>query len=142
MSLHSETIDVSLKLATLAASAASGTAAVMTRDLAVEYLGVPLPVLLAAFAGAGLILSFLPPRETTRWRIASSVAFCTLLAAWSAHRLTDWIDDYIVAFAAADILVAFSTAAVLQIVMPIVIADPKGAIDALRNLLPRWGGKP
>jgi len=142
VNLHSETLDGAFKLATLAASAASGTAAVMTRDLAVEYLGVPLPVLLAAFAGAGLILSFLQPRETTRWRIASSVAFCTLLSAWSAHRLTDWIDDYVVAFAAADILVAFATAAVLQIVIPIVIEDPKGAISALCSLLPRWGGKP
>lgn len=127
-----------LKVATFA----SACGAVVTRDLAVEYVGVPLPLLLAAFAGAGLILSFLPPRtgadgaEASRLRTAGTVAFCTLLSAYSATRLTAWLASDVSLFAHAEIMVAFVMAAAWQVAIPLVVADPKGAWNALTGLLP------
>jgi hypothetical protein len=121
---------------------ASACGAVITRDVAVEYLGMPLPVLLAAFAGAGLILSFLPPRvdasgaEAGRLRTLGTVVFCTLLSAYTASRLTAWLAGQVSVFEHADMIVAFVAAALWQVTIPLVIADPKGAWDALVGLLP------
>ena len=124
------------------AAIASACGAVVTRDVAIEYLGMPLPVLLAAFAGAGLILSFLPVRtdaagvQLGRGRTLGTVVFCTLLSAYTASRLTAWLAGQVSVFDHADIMVAFVMAALWQVTIPIAIADPKGTWQTLVAWLP------
>ncbi|MCC6530927.1 MAG: hypothetical protein IT531_00120 [Burkholderiales bacterium] len=56
------------------------SAGALTVDASVYWLGVPMPVVLAGFAGSACALSFLG--SLTRLRALSIVACCTLIAAY------------------------------------------------------------
>lgn len=101
----------------LAVAAVSGGAAFATRDLSVTYIGVPLPVLLAAFAGAALILSFLPARDGGRARMLGTVILCALAGAYGAPSMA----KSVAVFAGSDMLAAFVIAALTQIAVPMLI---------------------
>lgn len=69
--------DSALQLAALSTAAASGTAAVVTSiaDTSIYWLGVPMPVVLAALFGASAALSFLG--QLTRVQAFSAVLMGT-----------------------------------------------------------------
>ena len=66
------------------------------QDAPIAIFGVPFSVLLAGFAGAMAIVSFMPPFETRR-KMWSTVAVCTLAAAYLtkiALKLKGWDMEY------------------------------------------------
>lgn len=80
-----------LQVVAAGASAASGAAAIVAPDdFAQHWLGVPLPVLLAAFAGATCALSFLSRMGAMKSMVALSVStvsagYMVPLIAWGLN---------------------------------------------------------
>src|SRR6185369_12619105 len=111
-----------LQVEALAAAGLSGAAALGMRDLEHTF-SLPVPELLAAAAGAFLVLSFLPPRRdaegrlTGRLRMLGTVIFCTLAATWFGPSLATWLGWA----AQVHLGVAFLLAAAGQVVIPLAI---------------------
>lgn len=140
-----ELIDpVGVKMAVAALSATSGLAAVATRDLAVTYFGVPLPVVLAAFAGAGLILSFLPRRPAEagvsstehHLRTFGTVVLCMLLGAYGAT----WLPILFKSWQGGELFIAFALGVLGQIFVPLAIERRLEVWVAITSWLPRRSG--
>mgnify|MGYP006921294104 CR=1 FL=1 len=135
---------VGFKIAVAAASAVSGAAAVATRDLSVAYLGVPLPVVLAAFAGAGLILSFLPRRVDAEGssalehhlRTFGTIVLCMLLGSYGAALLPRLVDG----LAGGELFIAFALGALGQIFVPLAIERRLEVWTSITSWLPRRSG--
>lgn len=105
-----------------AAWACMGTA--FAERQAAPLIGVlTLPGLLAATAGAGLILSFLPAREISVAKLFGTIAFCALLGALGAVSAVRIVADYVAAFAGpgAEILAAFVVGALAQVAIPLLV---------------------
>lgn len=121
------------------ASAASSGAAIGAHVWAPIFAAMPsLGALLAAFAGAGLILSFLPPRPDTSLRMAGTIVFCTLLgwlfAPYLAGRLTDAPHSIV------ELPCAFAAAAILQALIPLFVDHRAQIVARLVSLIPGTGG--
>lgn len=100
-----------------------------------------LPALMAAFAGAGLILSFLPPRETTHLKLFGTIVFCALLGALGAPASVQVAAGYVSAFSGpgAEIVTAFIVGAIGQVCIPMLI---ERRAELLARFLPLQGRKP
>lgn len=125
------------------ATVASGAGALITRDFSVTYFGVQLPVLLAALAGAGLILSFLPRRadnetgDTERLvRLFGTVILCTLAGAYVAS----WLPRWWTAADGAELLIGFAVGALGQIFVPLAIERRTDVWQAIFSWFPKRGG--
>lgn len=123
------------------------TALSMTAALAMPAQGVApaplpftLPIVLAAFAGSGLILSFLPDRTGGLVRLFGTILFCTLSSAAAAAPLTGWLTLQQRLFAGAELLVAFALAAAAQILIPWAIENRDRLAAFLAGFIP--GRKP
>jgi hypothetical protein len=81
---------------------------------------ISLPALLAAFAGAGLILSFLPPSQATAGRLIAMIVCCTALGVLAASVAVRVAASYVpdINGPGAEILAAFLVAAVAQVMIP------------------------
>lgn len=112
MGLHAQAIDAASKNASLLASAGSGAGAWLVFDASIW-------VAIAAFAGAGLILSFLPRREGDRVRTLGTVVLCTVLGILAGPLLIKYADP----LRGFDSLTAFSIAALAQILIPLAIEN-------------------
>ena len=123
------------------ASAASATGAAMALPL---NIGLPLPELMAAFAGAALILSFLSPQKDSdsnllnRRRQVGTIVFCTLAGMWAGPFAAKWLSIEHGSFAALG--VTFALAALGQVTIPALIAKREAIADWAMSLLPRRGG--
>ena len=132
------------KLAVATMSAASGLGAVVTRDWSVTYLGVPLPVVLAAFAGAGLILSFLPRRAVDgdesslehHARTFGTIMLCMLLGAYGAALLP----RVFASLSGGELFIAFALGALGQIFVPLAIERRLDVWMSITSWLPRRSG--
>lgn len=110
-------------------------ASVAGLGLSLDFLGVPMSVVLGAFLGAGGILSFLPPMTTRR--MVGTVLFCAgaaISAVPLAVKKVDWLGGY-------DMLAAVLISAALQLFLPWAIENRGKIFDWLISLLPaRKGG--
>jgi hypothetical protein len=93
---------------------------------AAPLMGVlSLPLLLAATAGAGLILSFLPPQEppATLFKVAGTIFFCAMLGEVLAPLAVRILAGYVSSIAGpgAEIAAAFMCGALGQVAMPLLI---------------------
>lgn len=77
------------RIASAGLAFASGAASLATDQWALAIFGVKSATLLAAFAGAVLMLSFLPPEPGRRW--APRVVTATLLAAYAKPVVHPWL---------------------------------------------------
>lgn len=124
------------RLALLCASlACAGTA--YAERAAVPLIGVlSMPALLAGTAGAGLALSFLPPREVPIVKLFGTVVFCALLGALGATSAVRVVADHLAAFAGpgAELLAAFVVGALGQVAIPLLVERRR---DILARLIPK-----
>lgn len=125
------------------ASVMSTAGALATRDLSVTYFGVQLPVVLAALAGAGLILSFLPRRPADDMgdvervlRLFGTVILCALCGAYVAA----WLPRFWLAAAGAELFIAFAVGAGGQIFVPLAIERRREVWDLVLGWFSRRGG--
>ncbi len=104
-------------------SMATMTTAYAQREAAPILGMISLPVLLAAFAGAGLVLSFLPPQPISNRRLFGTIVFCALLAMLFASMAIRIVAHYIpsVVGPGAEVFAAFLVAAGGQWAMPILV---------------------
>ena len=81
--------------ATVSATAFAGSLA--TVDISVQIFGVPISVILAAFAGSASALAFLPPMSS-RAKMLSVVAVGTLAAAYAVRLIAvkwlGWTEEF------------------------------------------------
>ena len=112
------------------ASAASGAVSIGFGDWIAAAIGAPFLMLLAAFAGAAGVLSFLPPRPLVR--AIGTVATCTLIGAYCAP----WASRAWPILNGGEKFIAIALAAALQILLPIVIEQGS---DVLRGIRRRMG---
>ena len=118
--------------ATATAAGASAAASVATASL---NLGLPLPSLLAAFAGASLILSFLPHLEGDEKRLVrlvATVVFCTILGTLFGPATAAWLN----ASGIAALGVAFGIGAGGQVIIPVIIERRRDIYERLTSVLP------
>lgn len=136
-------LDVLHQITLQAFAACSAAGAVITRDWAVTWLGAPLPVVLAAVAGAALVLSFLPPRVNAqggrdgRLRTLGTVVF----AAFAGIASTPLIASQWPELAGSGPMIGFAAAALVQAVLPLLIERRGDIVTWLLSLLPRGGAK-
>ena len=124
-----------------AASVASGATAIAIRDMGVVFSFLPsLGVLLAAFAGAGLMLSFLPPTSVGWLRALGTIVFCTLLGWLGAPFAVKWATSQAEAFSGAYLLAAFISAAICQALIPLFVDHRAQIVARLVSLIPGTGG--
>lgn len=125
-------------LAMLLASMLCGGTAWAARDAAPLLGVISLPAVLAATAGAGLVLSFLPPREVPLPKLLGTIAFCAVLGVLGSATAVRVVAGYVEAFAGpgAEVVVAFLVGAIAQVVIPLLI-ERRG--DLLGRLLPKRG---
>ena len=137
-----------MKVVSVGVTVAAGAGAIASHGDGTTLMGIGMWTFLLALAGAGLILSFLPPRvdaagNPATWRrILGTVGFCTIAAAglgtlgirWAAKwALAEWGID----IAGADPFLAFALGALGQWLIPLAIAEgPKGVVASLRDFLP------
>jgi len=98
----------------------------LLRDASVDVFGVPASVLLAGFAGAMAIVSFLPPFETRR-KMWSTVLICTLAAVYLtkiALKIAGWDGGHALGMA---FIVGFS----FQLVGQFIVQHSKQLLEAL-----------
>jgi len=124
-------------VALFCASVLGAGTAVASKDAA-PLLGVlSLPVLLAATAGAGLILSFLPPQDppASLFKVAGTIFFCSVLGEVLAPVAVRILSGYVSAISGpgAEIAAAFVCGALGQVAIPLFI-ERRG--DLLGRLLP------
>lgn len=124
------------KVATLATGTTGGLASIVTADWALAIFGVPVSVLLAAFAGAMISLSFLSAPESLR-RTLTLVSCNTLIGTYGAPlaaKSLEWNEPRL------SIGLAFGIALVIQMIIPLVLqAAPKiieALIDRIRGRAP------
>lgn len=135
MQLHIE----SGAAAVASVSSAAGAIAAAQLDM-----GLPLPDLMAAFAGAALILSFLAPQRDdignplNRRRQIGTIVFCTLGGMWAGPFGAAWLGIDRGSFGALG--VPFAMAALGQILVPSIIANREPLIKWALSILPRRGG--
>lgn len=98
-----------------------------------------LPVMLAAVAGSGLILSFLPRREISMLKLFGTIGFCAVLgmigAAMAVRVAAKSIPE--IAGPGAEVVGAFLVGAVSQWLVPLLI-EHKG--DLIGLVLRKKGG--
>jgi uncharacterized membrane protein AbrB (regulator of aidB expression) len=117
---------------TAAVSAAVGVAVA-------AWIGIPLPALMGALAGAALILSFLPPRKDAdgnpvkRMRTAGMVGFCTLGGGYGAP----WVMTQYTDLQGWMFITAFALAAVLQVAVPLALDQRAELAERLLSFIPR-----
>lgn len=116
-----------IRVASGLSTAVSSSAAIALQASPAQPLGLSLPLVLAAFAGAGLILSFLPHRSGGLVRLFGTIGFCTLLGAGGAPLVLKWQ----VLLAGFDLIAAFAIGAVAQILIPIAIDRGAGWLDRI-----------
>jgi hypothetical protein len=117
-------------------------------DWSTAYFGVPVPVLLAAFGGAGLVLSLIPHADpdphATSWRDAfaaiGGICFCTLAGAYGAPVAVRWLAKQDEAFSGAQLLSAFLVAALIQ-ALPFIVNNRREILQLIGDLWPSWGKK-
>lgn len=105
------------------------------QDVPIAIFGVPFSVLLAGFAGAMAIVSFLPPFESRR-KMWSTVLVCTLAAAYLtkiALKLKGWDMEYALGM-------AFGVAFGFQFAGQLIVQNSGRLIDAAVARI-RGGGK-
>jgi hypothetical protein len=91
-----------------------------------------LPALLAGVAGGGLVLSFLPPRADSNFKIFGTIVFCGILASLLAPASVRIAVGYVAAFAGptAEVAAAFVVGAIGQVLIPMLI-ERKGDLLGL-----------
>ena len=99
-----------------------------------EILGVPVTVVIAAFAGAAGILSFLQAMPIAR--MAGTVFFCSAGGIFGARVLTDLAP----VLKGAEPFAALILAAGLQIAVPLLIEHRTRLVEWAASWLPRRGG--
>lgn len=118
---------ISFKLASLSAGTTGGIGSLMTADWAIALFGVPVSVILAAFAGAMISLSFLPAPSDLK-RAAVGVGCNTLIGTYGAPgvaKMLGWSEPHLA------LGLAFGIALTIQFVAPI-------AYKAIPDLLKAW----
>ena len=119
-------IQMAVESGSLSVSFASTLIAWLLQDLPIAVFGVPFSVLLAGFAGAMAIVSFLPPFETRR-KMWTTVAVCTLAAAYLtklALRVAGWDGGYALGMA---FVVGFG----FQVSGQLLVQNGKQILDAM-----------
>lgn len=109
----------------VAVSATASLFAWLTQDLPIAVFGVPFSVLLAGFAGAMAIVSFLPPFETRR-KMWSTVLICTIAAGYLtkiALKVSGWDGGLILG-------VAFGVGFLFQVAGQLIVQNGKQLFDA------------
>jgi len=71
-----------------AAAVVSGTASVVSADLSTAMFGVPIAVILAAFAGASLALAFLP--QMSRVQMLTAVLLGMAIGVYGSQLILAW----------------------------------------------------
>lgn len=127
--------DSGLQLVAAVASVGAGTAAAVT-DLSTYWLGVPMPVVLASFAGSACALSFLG--ALGRIRAITIVAACTLIGTYMQPLLGHWLGVPASIWPA----LAFATGLLAHIVGTGLFGAVPGAVkDALGAVIERIKGR-
>jgi hypothetical protein len=109
-----------------ATSAASALAAWLTNDISLAIFGVKLSIVLAGFAGAMCVLSFLP-KFTSRSRMWGAVAVATIAAAYLSKlvlKLTGLDHDF-------GLAVGFGVGFTFQTIGTWLIASREKILDAV-----------
>lgn len=122
-----------MQMASAAGTVASAAGSVATQSWSVELLGVPISVVLAAVAGAGFVLSWLPVMPIGR--AIGTVFFAAFAAMYGAPQVVKaWpvLDGGI-------LLIALGIAAALQVLMPVLIEKRANIVDWIMARIP--GGK-
>lgn len=99
-------------------TATTTAATAVTVDHFVFDIGLPIPELLCAFAGAALVLSWIED-EHSRTRTFLTIIFCALLGTWFCHPVARYLGvDGLVLHG-----VAFGLGAAFQVFTPVVIEN-------------------
>jgi len=117
------------------AAAASGGASLVTASWSMDFFGVSVSVLLAAFAGALVALSILPPYQTLKGA-AVAVAAGTCIAAFTEPLIAHYTE----APAKLSQAIAFLTGLVALSLIPLALKAVPGFFEALADRLRGGGG--
>lgn len=134
MNLHIESTKAVLVTGASSVGAMVGTGLVLD-------LGLPLPELIAAFAGAGLILSFLPAQRDEAGELLGvkqklgTILFCTLAATWGWPWLAQLAD-----VKPGGWFAAFAVGAGLQVALPMAISKRAQIAAWALSFIPKRGG--
>lgn len=123
-----------MQLAALVVSAAGSAGSLVTQSWSMEWFGVPVSAVLAAFAGAGFVLAWLPTMPIPR--LLGSVLFSAFAAIYGGPLLMkQWP-----VLEGAHLLTTLAIAAGLQILMPWLMANRSLLFERLLFYLPGKGG--